>query len=1064
MGADLGKPKRRTKKRSLAAVVANSLRGNEAMADAILNVHREISSRRSESLGDIRPAVLRNAFAVPATGFGQALNIGSPNLVQVEKLNRPQAYQVELNYLRLACLYVLQNSERVNSWIELNARASALSFSSDGEEIKQLILALPAVDQQALASMKLYAALHSFSDDMVREYLNRNLTSHWTQTRLLYPLVYYSINLPEPHVLHQMLDHVFPAKGTGPAEKMLTRFLLEPERPETATLALRCYVSLLSHPYDALEYIVTDLERRLATGAEVPADYLDQFALLGAAFPRHKVAELVRLAAGEKLVFADRPEHLFGFDFDHGSPELAALLSVLDAREEQPPLDEAGTALLKAVMHARWNRYPERSQFDELSAFHRRFAMLSSGALVRFISTSLFLFSREGPFTEALDLLRGSILTGVVTPFSVTGPGGRLSITSQKLRVASTPSEMRQRIGAAFGADPVKRPDRVWIKAANWDLLPLQEAGKVREWLQAARERFPIWVQPRYLSGLDWHWLSQVIGSIGMRPLMGSSDGIYILFMRQLEEFRRESVPLRLAIEPIARARKQISEFVEWLFAELGENSGAFVRYFLSADTILKLRLADNYVAAISFRLALLETCVRQFGFQPGILEEQDLAREQEALTGMLCRMSVGARQFELNWSALKEDALLRNRDTYSAYETVKDAISTDSVSNTKRTSTFQFSNGGTADYEARNREWPLVLVIAGIIDAFLTHPTSGIEAILSVRIRHDALRREFASALQQVASGAVAGVGKTKSRELVNRLSVGVYREVQRWIDLHVHTSRKDKPSAFFDFIPSRKEMTELVEGAIDLPLPDIIDSIFEWVKPRLADQLERARDSLVTDLGRALERRVGSMHTELVQSGEDEDEVRRVSHAVGAALARRCTELQEWFRIPEHDREHSLTVAEVLNAVGQRFRMDAVAGQLRLQAPSEPLGTKEVAPAHVRQLYDLLSETVQNALKHSQLGKNYVRLTLRGSANCVVVSNARKESDPVEEVIEGYPYATLHDSLFGEGNTGLKKIAYIAASIANSPVSLSVRASRRYFHLLLPAIIFGCGEEPSV
>jgi len=1050
----------RTRRRTLGAKLTNTLRGNASMSDAILTVHRALMSHPSEALDEINPHVAQATFRVPTDGFGSALGITNNNLNQIEKLSKNASPGVTLNYLKLAAAYILENPDRVNAWIELDAEASAAAFAKDGEAIKTLLLALAPVDQQSLASMKLYAALHSFSDDMIREYLDRNLTSHWTQNRLLYPLIYYFINLPDPHALDQLLAHVFPSAGTGPAERILTRLMLQPDRPENGNLAVRCYVALLSHPYDALEYIVSDLERRCADGSPIDCDYLQQYERIAATFPRHRVAQLVALANRASLSFAPKPAGLNGIALSPGSPEHEALLAVMDVRCAEEPVLVQANPLMRAIVSTRWSRYPIPQHFDELYAYHRRFAMLASARLVRYIATSLFLFSRLEPHQERLTLLDGVLLTGTSSPFAISGPQGFLMASGARLPCDERPGEIIEETGKALGDEGEARLDRIWIKAANWSLMDAQVGGRMRTWIEAARGKFPVWVQPRYLSGLDWHWLSGAMNALGMRSLMGNVDLIYVLFLKQLEEFRRESVPLRVAIEPIVRKCRSSEEFSHWLHEHLGADTSAFVRFFMTADTILKLRLTDNYMAAVSCRLDLLERAVRQFDFRPGVFSEEDYKREQGALTAMLGRMSVGARQFELGWSMLADNAVERNRDAYSAYETVSSAMPEESVANTRRTSPYQYSNGATGDYESRNREWPMVLLIAGVVDTFLTQPTTGIEAILSVRIRHDALRREFEAAMNQVENGRVSGVSAGEVRRISAEISPGIYREIQRWIDARVHTKRKDKPQALFDFIPTKAEMTELLQAAIGRELRDIIELVFDWIKPRLETQLAMARKSLARDLGPALQQRVQASRAALAKARDSED-IKRVADAIAASLARRTADLEEWFMVPEGNRDRSLSVEEVMNAVRQRFRLDHAQGRLMWGALPPSIAERVVAPEHIRHLYDLMSEIVHNARKHAGQERTFIRISRLGGqgSDAVAVSNRKASNETHVAEIEGHPYRTLHETLFGEGNSGLKKIAYIAASMINAPIIIEVRETRDYFHLIIPVAVLGEG-----
>ncbi len=1057
------KGQRRTRRLTLESALNNTLRGKNSTSDSILSVHRLIMSHQSDVISDLNPAVQQNAFRVPLNGFGQALDISNNNLVQIEKLSKNSNSVVELNYLKLATAYIVENQDRVNNWITLDVAASTEALAGDPEAIRDLLLALPAVDQQALSSMRLYAALYSFSDDIIREYLSRNMPSHWTQDRLLYPLIYYSLNLPDPYALEQMLAQVFPNVGTGRGEKILTRLLLQPDYPEAANLALRCYVALISHPYDALEYIITDLEQRCANGDTIDAEHLKQYIKLAQAFPTHRVARLAKLAQGQPLPFDDRPTDLAGFDFPTASPERDTLFALLDVREQVMPKIAPRAKILTALIEFRWSRYPDPAHFEELNSYHRRFAMLNSARLVRFIATSLFLFEREEPDRERLILLQGALLTGVWSPFSISGPQGFSVLSAARVPMSLSPSEAINRTGSVLTSEAEKRGDRIWIKAANWSLMTLQAEGRISAWAASAREKFPIWIQPRYLSGLDWYWLSGVIEVLGMRSLVGNLDMVYVLFLKQLEQFRRESMPLRVAIEPFLRSAKSMEDISEWLHENLKGNTIAFVRFFLNADTILKLRLTDNYMAAVSARLDLFERAVRKYRFTPGVFEEADLEREQGVLTAMLCRMSVGARQFEIGWDALRDHAIERTRDAYVAYETISQAMSDEVMANTRRSSTFQYANGATADYEARNRDWPLVLLIAGVIETFLTHPTTGIEAILSTRIRHDHFRREYENAIHEVEISTISGSSQSQTRHYAKELTPALYREIQRWLDTRMHNRRKDKPQAFFNFVPTKKEMTLLLDEAINKSFDDIVTLVFEWTKPRLDMQLAKARLSLSKELAPALEKKIPGTRGDV--SGGKDNVASRVADAVAASVSRRTRDLDEWFKVPDGDRDQSLSVNEVLIAVRQRFRMHQSSGRLEWRELPQDVATRIVAPKHIRHLYDLFSEIVHNALKHSKKTKTVIRIGKLGGSKTdqIIVTNNRGGSTRRDEEITGHPFQSVHDTLFGEGKSGLKKIAYLSASIRNTSTNVAVRESKYHFHLAIPIDAIGqpCGAK---
>ena len=119
-----------------------------------------------------------------------------------------------------------------------------------------------------------------------------------------------------------------------------------------------------------------------------------------------------------------------------------------------------------------------------------------------------------------------------------------------------------------------------------------------------------------------------------------------------------------------------------------------------------------------------------------------------------------------------------------------------------------------------------------------------------------------------------------------------------------------------------------------------------------------------------------------------------------------------------------------------------------------------REIPPDKVRFLFDLMSEIVQNALKYD--GKDITRIRVRefqrdGSWG-LTFSSVACFAETWTRTVEGHPYISLSDSLFREGNSGLDKIAAIAATIAGGQIGMVVHRRGQSFHLEVP---FGRRDE---
>lgn len=1050
----------------MAQNVANSLRGRGAASDYLVSLHRTLMSHQNEILGSFTNSMVREGFRIPDTGYGEAVDVDPVHLNQIEKLSRFSNNVVETNYLKIAVRYIVENAKLVESIIKLDNSASLLSLTGNVSAIRETLDDLQPVDRMSLHTIRLYSAFLAFSDDLVRDHLANFLPSHWTRTRLLYPLIYYTAHVPDESSLQQMLEHYFPSTGTGLAERKLARFLLQPENPASATLAMRCYVALLSHPYDALEYIVTDVEHRLASGADVGEIYANEIKILASKFPQHRIARLWDLLNGAKLPLNISSDVILPFELKNEYALEKSLNEIINISHEIASVDHFSSPVVDALLDLRFNRYPNPSKFDEIYTFHKRFSMLSSGRLVKHIASSLYLFFRESEAKEQADVIQCASLFGCWTPLSLAGPGGYMMIRSNRISCNLGNEEMLKAISILIPPDAVERRDRLWIVAANWRIMEDQLSGRLKGWLGYARSQFPVHVEPRYLSGLSWRWLDDVIAKLGIGSVRGDPDTIHVFFLKLLEEFRRESVPLRISFEPIARKHNRSDRLYTWLAENFGASSGAFVRFFLSADTVLKLKLADNYVAAVSFRIDLLVKIVEHFGYTPGVLDKEDLATEQQLLTAMLCRMSVGARQFEIDWDRLAYDATARTRDGFSAWETIAPSYADEAVAGSRRTQPYSFANGATGDYESLARDWPIVLVIGGVIDTFLTHPTAGIESILSVRIRHDAFRREYESAIKQIELGSISKVPAPQAKRMLDKLSPGVYREIQAWLETRMHTFRREKPRAFFNFVPTKLEMSDLLQACVGKTHREIVQIVFNWIQPKIEVHLNEARKSLNDDLGRSLTRRIQLTRDEIDNDAREESVVRRVADALTAAVSRRTSDLDEWFRLPDGKRVASLTCEEIMNAVRQRFQMALQGNSLRWNSLPSVIGERVVKPTHVRLLYDLLSEIINNAQKHSGLDRTTLRISVcsRNGKPFVIFSNKRRTGSVRSGQVEGHPSETLNDALFGDRKSGLQKIAHMAASMIDGPVSVSYQERSSHFHLCIPLGAVGALESGDV
>jgi len=169
---------------------------------------------------------------------------------------------------------------------------------------------------------------------------------------------------------------------------------------------------------------------------------------------------------------------------------------------------------------------------------------------------------------------------------------------------------------------------------------------------------------------------------------------------------------------------------------------------------------------------------------------------------------------------------------------------------------------------------------------------------------------------------------------------------------------------------------------------------------------------------------------------------------------IQRRADELVEWLKTADLSAQQSLSLAEVASAVSGRFEQQIEAKRLYFFGATCVEAQHTLPPDKVKLYFDLLSEVVQNAIARG--GRERARLKMRpfrnGSHWGFTYSSFASRSEPFVRAVEGHPYLNLSDALFREGNSGLTKIAALAASILEEPVEIIAERRGASFHLSVP------------
>jgi hypothetical protein len=185
---------------------------------------------------------------------------------------------------------------------------------------------------------------------------------------------------------------------------------------------------------------------------------------------------------------------------------------------------ESGTdeGLYRHLARLRWERYPQIPDFLQTVGSAQRFGFCEIGRLLDALLTSIYMVERRTLEMERRNLIRLLDFVGHSCAFITCSPRGSVA-TAQGL------FGDRMQIEGATDAAMVHTSDgtRWWIKRLHWELRHFERSMKVADWLRKVRSSIPLSGNARFLSGIDWSWIDEVIAASRIKPFAGhwSSEG-----------------------------------------------------------------------------------------------------------------------------------------------------------------------------------------------------------------------------------------------------------------------------------------------------------------------------------------------------------------------------------------------------------------------------------------------------------------------------------------------------------------------------------------------------------
>lgn len=1040
--------------RKLNAAVRNRARGGMTFRWTRRRLVSDILAYPAEELGSLSAFLENSLFQLNSKSDWLALAFDKKDMPLLDRLSLVRRGAVERNLLQLATTYVRVNRHLVQQVAEADRMMSKRLLGYAISEMAADFNGMAAINKQSLFAFRLFAALNANTHKAIADHFASGSHAEWVKEVFLYPLTFYFINRPSASGIDQVVAQLFPPLDTQGPERRLIRFLLRSDHDFGDSLSFKCFVALLGHPYDAAEILADHIEMQLASRKRLSAAEADALASLTKIFPGSRFERLEALSRGLALPFAGQPVNLsVARDFALDQATTSFLQAFFDLNGGRP--EQQQSTLLEALRSMRWERYPTRTDFDLTGVVVSRYWFLTAGKLIEAMLAGVYMVNRQDAIEEYRVLLRLLGFTGCVNPFVMTTPRASLALDGGLFAIAHEAGPEPEEATTLDAAAEVN--DRTWINRFHWNTRGLARDLRLKEWFAAARRTFKPSANLRFLSGIDWNWIDGIIQASRIEPFRDNPDAIYVLLLRVLEERIRDPNDIRFAMRPITARAGSVEALVEWLTENYADASLAFIRFVLTTDMILKMQLENFYAAALVERLSALEQVYRRFPSSDDLLTRDQFLQEQRTLTTALTLMTVDAAQFAVSWDTIKDDAFAEAEDLHKAFDALNKTHNNLSLlADFMKKAPLQFANKQAMTYSLPNKDWPAASIVASVINTFLAHPAHGIESILAVRIRHDNLRYEFSLAIEELKRSSVIGILPRDLKQLIPEFEPGIYSAIQDWVDDYMHTGHVGGKKALFDFIPTQERMQGFIASMQSCPdLRSQVDVVTDWLRDQLGEHLSRARDLFVGELKASIEAAIERRRAELAAASLLPQSATRVASALTTTLSKRTELLLEWFRTPAAASEAPLGFKELKLAVDGRYRFQIDSGALRVTLTGLGDCVIPIARENVRLAFDIWCELIKNALKYSGRKLTLVRVRpySTGLLSGFVFSSLRvKAAAEAPEHIKGMPSGSATDALFGSGNSGLKKVAFLAASVAGTALEVKVFRRKMAFHVLVP------------
>lgn len=954
---------------------------------------------------------------------------------------------VESRLLEIVLAYADANSESIARLYTLSSTTSDRLLQRTAPDVETGGDELVSADAQSLFGLRLKCAANHAATDTIIELVQQGLPSKgWARSRLVHPMVYHFSHTPPAASLDNFLSYIVTGKEHD-AEKLALKLMLSDEAARECSLAFRCFIGLMGHPFDAIEFVIDHVENEIASGRAL-GSHLERFVSeIASRQPGSRAGMISAVIVGRVDFLEGTRSNGLARRFKIPKADLDAYASLCTLSPLGHASDPETTRPLDVLTRMRANEYPEPADFNFIWVNHAVWHFIDAGRLIGSLLRSIYMVDRAVSDLEVRAAFRLLCFLGFASPFLASAPSAMTMLKRLHRNGVNvpTPDDIERRTDAQLRR---RAPfeDRLWINELQWRLRRLEEDGRIQQWLRVVRSETRL--RPSYLTGINWHWVEEIIATRRLKPFR-NLDGAFLFIHMELET-NADPLRLRLTLEPLLKG-KEFGDAVTTIIDEFGASAAALVRRYLTTQNLLAAGFAPNYLAALDQRVRAMETYIRQFKFNP-LLTEEVYESEVKALTAELFLTDVNAGKFEVPWETFRKDANDANQDLYHAAESLRRPLDDAAPLTAIVETPLAFPNGRTQTFRIRQRDQALFACVMAVLKDFMQHPAFGLEVILSGRFRHNNLIQELWAAMADVVGSTIPSVSRQTRGALVEDYKLAAELTIDTWCGNRLQTKRPEKPAALFDLIPDAREADTLLGLAREVDgMLAITDVVIEWIKSKMRTQVAFARSAFEQEVATELGASFTAIRARQLSANNHRDaDVHLVFNAVNDAVQRRIGDLRNWFDGVDSVTSGPISLGHLALAAQALFENMIPSQTLTLKL-DEDAEAISFPPYHVKIAFDLVRELCFNALKRGA-GPN-VLLAVERAVGLPGIFRFRNEcpscgADEIgEQDVEGHVYHGRNEAVTRERNSGLPKIAASSATLVGRDASIRcIRSERAY------------------